>query len=244
MKSEDTHGQDSEGQLTLEVISKADRFNRWMFKTIEPYCAGRILEAGSGIGNISKFFLEAGHSIALSDVRVNYVDHLKRTFSQHRQLIDIFQLDLVDPEFSKKFGSIKEGFDTFFSLNVIEHIENDQLALRNAMYLLRKGGKLVILVPAFPGLYNHFDRSLGHFRRYTRKSLIKIMEQQNLEIIHARYFNLAGILGWYGSGKLQKNKTIPSGQMDLYNRLVPAFRLLDKLTMNLAGLSVIAVGRK
>ncbi len=244
MNSEDIPVQDREGQLTLEVISKAERFNRWMFKTIEPFCAGRILEVGSGIGNISKYFLDAGYSIALSDIRGNYVAHLKRTFSKQSRIIDIFQMDLVDPNFREKFGYLMETFDTLFSLNVIEHIENDLLALQNATYLLKKGGNLVILVPAFSALYNQFDQSLGHFRRYTRKSLKKILEHQNLEIIHTQYFNLAGILGWYVSGKLQKNETIPGGQMDLYNRLVPVFKLLDKLTLNTVGLSVIAVGRK
>jgi len=125
MIAPDIHGSDPDGELTLEVISKASRFNRWMFKTIEPYCSGRILEIGSGIGNISKFFLESGYSVALSDIRLPYVDHLKKSFSRYPQLIDIYQLDLVDPDFLKKFGSMKGMFETVFSLNVIEHIEND-----------------------------------------------------------------------------------------------------------------------
>ena len=49
--------EDKEGLNTLETISKADKFNRWMFDTISPYCKGRILEIGSGIGNISQFFI-------------------------------------------------------------------------------------------------------------------------------------------------------------------------------------------
>lgn len=244
MNQIDIYGSDPDGQMTLSVISKAERFNQWMYNTIEPFCAGMILEVGSGIGNISRFFLEAGHSIALSDVRISYVNQLKQTFSHHPKLINVIQLDLVDPDFKEKYNSMKEMFDTLFSLNVIEHIENDHLAIQNAHYLMKKGGNLVILVPAYPSLYNHFDRSLGHFRRYTRKSLKTIMKEQKLKIIHSQYFNLAGILGWFVSGKLQKNKTIPGRQMDLYNQLVPAFKFLDLLTMNLAGLSVIAVGRK
>lgn len=69
---------DPEGQITLEVISEAHRFNRWMYETIEPFCTGKILEIGSGIGNISAFFLEAGHPIVLSDIRKNYIEHLDR----------------------------------------------------------------------------------------------------------------------------------------------------------------------
>jgi len=53
-----------------------------------------------------------------------------------------------------------------------------------------------------------------------------------------------GIPGWYISGKLQKNKTIPKGQMSLYNKFVPVFKLVDKLLFNKVGLSVISVGIK
>jgi hypothetical protein len=109
---------------------------------------------------------------------------------------------------------------------------------------LKEGGNLVILVPAYMSLYNRFDEELGHYRRYTKKSLEKIFTANSLEIIHRQYFNFAGIPGWYVSGKIQKNRTIPGSQMAFYNRLVPVFRLFDKLILNSAGLSVIMVGRK
>ena len=48
---------DKEGWETLLAISKADRFNRWMYDIIQPFIKGNILEIGSGIGNISQYFL-------------------------------------------------------------------------------------------------------------------------------------------------------------------------------------------
>lgn len=238
------HELDPEGQLTLEVISRADRFNRWMFETIEPFCSGEILEAGSGIGNISRFFIEAGYPIALSDIRSHYCDYLRETFSGFPNLKSIYQLDLVEPGFENNQSSLREKFDTIFSLNVVEHIEDDHLAIRNARYLLKKGGNLIILVPAFNFLYNQLDKTLGHYRRYSRQTLENIFIQNQLRILHSQYFNLAGIPGWFVSGKLQKNKSIPGSQMKLYNHLVPVFKIMDKLVFNRAGLSVIAVGRK
>jgi hypothetical protein len=53
-----------------------------------------------------------------------------------------------------------------------------------------------------------------------------------------------GIIGWYISGKIQKNNTIPAEQMGLYNKLVPIFKIIDKLVFNKIGLSNIAVGIK
>ncbi len=53
-----------------------------------------------------------------------------------------------------------------------------------------------------------------------------------------------GIFAWFISGKMQGNKTIPSKQMNLYNTLVPVFKLADILSFRLVGLSVIIVGKK
>jgi len=85
---------------------------------------------------------------------------------------------------------------------------------------------------------------LEHFRRYTDKRLNNLLVSGNFTIQHSQYFNFMGIPGWYISGKLQKNKTIPKGQMSLYNKFVPVFKLVDKLLFNKVGLSVISVGIK
>jgi hypothetical protein len=53
-----------------------------------------------------------------------------------------------------------------------------------------------------------------------------------------------GIFGWYISGKLQNNKTIPKDQMALYNKLVPIFKIIDLMLLKRVGLSVISVGLK
>ena len=72
----------------------------------------------------------------------------------------------------------------------------------------------------------------------------KVIVNGNFKIIHEQYFNAMDILGWYISGKLQKNDTIPERQMGLYNKLVPIFKIIDKMVFNKFGLSNIAVGKK
>ena len=236
--------EDKEGLRTLETIARADKFNKWMFDTIYPYCNGKILEIGSGIGNISQFFINANASITLSDIRENYCVHLKERFSRAPTLDDVLLINLTDPDFEEKYQQSEKTFDTVFALNVVEHIEDDVLALRNCNFLLKDGGTLLILVPAYQSLYCSFDQELGHYRRYTRKSLGKVFEENYFEIKHSSYFNIMGILGWVLSGKILKKKTIPEGQMGIYNKLVPVFRIIDKIFLRAFGLSVILVGRK
>ncbi|MDT8414101.1 MAG: class I SAM-dependent methyltransferase [Flavobacteriaceae bacterium] len=231
---------DIEGHDTLDVISKADRFNRWMYDTISPYCQGKILEIGSGIGNISQFFIAENKPISLSDVRENYCSILSNKYSKNK----VIQLDLVDADFEIKYQTLLNSFDTVFALNVIEHIENDSLAIQNCKKLLKKNGRLIILVPAYAFLFNEFDKSLEHFRRYNKNSLNRLVVQNQLIPIKSFYFNCVGILGWFVSGNLLKNKTIPEGQMGLYNKLVPLIKLIDKIVLNKIGLSVITFSKK
>ncbi len=234
---------DTEGHDTLDAVAIADKFNNWMYQTILPFCKGNILEIGSGIGNISNFFLEDGAQITLSDIRDNYCEKLQDSFGHYPNLQGILNMDLTDPDFDNKHADCLGQFDTVFALNVVEHIKDDRLALKNCKKLLRRGGHVIILVPAYQWLYNKFDKELEHYRRYTKDGLTRLIADSQLLIKHSQYFNVAGMAGWFVSGRILKKKTIPKNQMSLYNKLVPIFKVVDKTLLNKIGLSVIAVGK-
>ena len=59
------HSSDT-GHETLKTIAKANEFNQWMYEAIEPYLKGKILEVGSGIGNISRYAIKKGKPITLT----------------------------------------------------------------------------------------------------------------------------------------------------------------------------------
>ena len=158
---------DLTGEATLDIIARANRFNRWMYHTIKPFCRGRIFEIGSGKGNISRFFIKDHQQILLSDFREDYCKNLSREFGDSPGVLGIEVLDLIDPGFENSFSSHLGKYDTVFALNVLEHISDEKKALNNCHKLLAKGGQLVILVPSYGKLYNGFDRELGHFRRDT-----------------------------------------------------------------------------
>ncbi len=235
---------DTEGEDTLNTIALASHFNKWMYDTIKPWCNGKILEIGSGVGNISEFFLDDNASIQLTDIRDVYCDSLREKFHHRSSLLGIENMNLVDENFDEKFNSYFNSFDTVFALNVVEHIYDDQLAISNCYKLLKPGGNLIILVPAFQSLYNNFDVELEHYRRYTRKKLERLFLADNFNVLRSWYFNAAGIAGWIISGKIQHHRIIPAGQIRLYDKLVIFFRLFDKMIFNSIGLSVITVGKK
>lgn len=234
---------DQEGIDTLSVLAHADKLNLWLYQTINPFCTGTILEIGSGIGNISQFFIKNGDDITLSDLRENYLEILTSRFSAFNKN-NFSALDLVDPNFDEVHKNKFNTFDSIFALNVVEHIFDDKQAIQNCYKLLKKGGRLVILVPAYQFLFNRFDKELEHYRRYNQKSLNAIFDLDKFKIIHNQYFNAGGILGWYVSGRILKNKLIPKGQIKFYNILVPFFKVFDKVVCNKIGLSVISVAEK
>ena len=235
---------DLEGEDTLKTIALANHFNRWMFDSIKPFCKGNILEIGSGLGNISEFFLDNHANILLTDLRDSYCEALHTKFKNNQALLGIDTMNLVDPEFDRKFNKYFNGFDTVFALNVVEHIFDDKSAVSNCYKLLKPDGHLIILVPAYQWLFNNFDKELEHYRRYTRKRLESLFLSCDFKIYHNQYFNAAGITGWFISGNLQHHKIIPTGQIRLFDRWVILFKLFDKLIFNSFGLSVITVGKK
>lgn len=236
--------EDAEGEATLDAVAKASRFNQWMYDTIRPHCSGKILEIGSGIGNISAYFLKDAHPILLSDIRENYCAKLSARFGGTPGMLGVEQMDITDPAFDQKFARYFDSFDTIFALNVVEHIYDDRLALKNCAKLLKKGGRMIVLVPAYQALYNALDAALEHYRRYTKSSLRACFDEAGYTIVHTQHFNAMGIPAWFISGKLQGNDVIPEGQMGLYDLMVPLFKIVDIALLRQIGLSVITVGEK
>jgi len=87
---------DKTGGTTLDVISQANKFNAWMYETVEPYTMGEVLEIGSGLGNISSFFVNNNKLISVSDLRLEYCKTLKHKFSGKNNFRAVYQIDIID----------------------------------------------------------------------------------------------------------------------------------------------------
>jgi hypothetical protein len=93
-----------------------------------------------------------------------------------------------------------------------------------------------------PALYGTLDEALGHYRRYTREELVRKLEEARFRVIWCRGMNLAGIPGWFLSGRVLRKRQLSERQVRLYDRLVPLFRLEDRfwlpVAMNLTACAV------
>ncbi len=79
-------------------------------------------------------------------------------------------------------------------LDVLEHVEDDQGALREMIRLTRAGGLILLTVPALPWLWSDWDEALHHRRRYTRRQLLRLTNQPGVRLLRCAYFNTAMLL--------------------------------------------------
>jgi glycosyltransferase involved in cell wall biosynthesis len=228
------------GLRTLRIMEGAGDYNEWLFEQCRPYIGKRVLEMGSGVGNITKFLVDRERVIA-TDIIPFYLEELKRMFHGMPN-VAVEKLDLTDGDTAER---IRKQYrpNAVLSMNVLEHIENDRLALKNVNRLLEKGGRFALLVPAHQALYSDMDKNLGHFRRYDKRSLNVLLEEAGFRVESSRYLNFLGALGWFVNGQLLRRKLIPSRQVRAFDFLVKTLAI-EKFISPPLGLSVLAVAHK
>ncbi|HEY6222675.1 MAG TPA: methyltransferase [Gemmatimonadales bacterium] len=229
---------DPVGIETLErLAAAAPRYNRWLIERVLPWVGRRVLEIGAGVGTMSAFLTDR-ERVVLSDTNSGYLERLRARFADqpHVRVVPL-RLPATNGDL------VPERLDTIICLNVLEHVRDDEPSLATMFQLLQPGGRLVLLVPSLPAIYGTLDRALGHFRRYTPAELRRKYAAVGFRMRHLEYFNLAGIPGWWFTGRVLKRELIPTGSLRWYDALVPLFRLERLLPWRL-GQSLIAVGER
>ncbi|MFH0906094.1 MAG: class I SAM-dependent methyltransferase [archaeon] len=232
-----------QGDINLKILDKADNFTNWMYEQIKPYLQGNILEIGSGRGTYSNKIIRdfKNNNIFLSDIDIKYVNKLKTKYKDNSN-ISVCKIDITS---KKDLSKINGSVNSVFALNVLEHINNDVLAMNNIYDKLSKNGKFIILVPAHKFLYNCIDKKVGHYRRYTKKEMIEKIRKTKFKIKKIFYFNFLSVFAWYINGNIFKKEKINENAMGFYNKLVPLMKLFEKnILRNSLGVSLIVVLEK
>ena len=130
-----------------------------VFSELNKLMPGITLDAGCGTGEYSAFLAKRGHKVTAFDPSPFAV----RTLLEKRgtELGIDARINTIEG-----FHNYRK-FDNIVSIEVIEHIEFDQGAIRKLYSLLDKNGTLVMSAPALPFLFGEADRVSGHFRRYS-----------------------------------------------------------------------------
>jgi SAM-dependent methyltransferase len=226
---------DIQQDVALETLSGAPNYQAWLASLALPFFGSNPLEIGSGNGDYADLWRVSGvKNLTLNEVDANRLMFLKNRFAEFPD-IDVNtleQLDNADSEFS-----------SCSSFNVLEHVENDVQLLERMSNWVKPGGHVFVLVPAFPFAYSEFDAKIGHFRRYTKKSLRRSMEDAGLVDVKTRYINPLGLIAWFILMKMLKGSPNSGLAVKIWDStVIPVTRQLERLVKVPFGQSCIGVG--
>lgn len=145
---------------------------------------GTVLDVGAGTGSFSIKLNKMGFD-------VTYIDTSKKYFEIAKQRAGGSKIKFICGDFLKYH--FKNKFDNIVISGFIEHIEDDVNLLDGIYKLLNPGGRVILLTSAYPSLYSNFDKSVGHYRRYTKKELKSKVESVGFKIKFHRYWDVLGI---------------------------------------------------
>lgn len=221
------------GTDNLEVMAEAVNYNLYLSGLVKKYCAGSksVVDFGAGIGTFAAP-LNSGERAVIA-VEPDVEQRARLSLSGIDNVADIKELD-------------DASVDMVYSINVLEHIEDDRLALRDIRSKLKPGGVVFIYVPAFQVIFSAMDRKVGHYRRYRRADLDDKMKHAGLVVLESRYADSLGflasfVLKYFGSDDGSLNKSA----VKIYDRAIfPVSRLLDFLVSPLFGKNLIVLARR
>jgi 2-polyprenyl-3-methyl-5-hydroxy-6-metoxy-1,4-benzoquinol methylase len=218
-------------------MASATNYFAWQGRLVTSELGRRVLEVGCGLGNFTGLLLDREAVVAL-DVEPACIERLRERYPD-RPNLHAFVCDAGVSDFAeaRRFRP-----DSCVCLNVLEHIEDDCGMLRRVASVLEPGGRIVLLLPAFPALYGPIDRNLGHYRRYTRGSVRRLAAAAGLHLSKARYMNSVGFFGWWANSHIFRREAQSEGQIRIFDRYVaPLMSRVEELAPPPFGQSLFVV---
>lgn len=221
------------GVDNLEIMREAHNYNRYLLNTVRRYATAgaRIIDFGAGTGEFATPLTALGCDITAVEPDGLLQGRLRasgmRAVSSPKELAD-------------------QAFDYVYTLNVLEHIEDDVAALRELHAKLTAQGTVLIYVPAFPLLYTSMDAKVGHVRRYTRTTLVASVKAAGFHVQQVAYVDSIGFFAallfkFVGN----KDGDVSVAALKLYDRIIfPLSRALDLLARRWFGKNLLLVAHK
>lgn len=223
----------------LDALTEARNYYSWLLHRFSPHLGRRVIEVGAGIGTFSEFLLRAEgvSELTLLEPAENTYPRLHERF-------------LGNPRVRTLRGYLEDhagdlSGDSLVSVNVLEHVPDDEAFLRDAHRALVPGGKVLLFVPALGQIYGTLDEAFEHYRRYTRGMLASRLERAGFRPLRVSYMNLPGIFSWLVAGKLLRKRTLSPADVRLYDSwVIPWVRRLEDRWEAPVGQSLLAIAQK
>ena len=213
---------------------------RWNLSVFPIEKKKRILDIGCGpclyldaiLTYCPEVYLGTDYSQSFLDITRKRMEELPNCRTER---LDIFDID----EYLLLLAGQK--FDYILCFDVMEHLPDDTAAMKNIREVMSatSTSDLFIRVPALPLIFGKNDEAIGHYRRYTKKSLKLALATAGFEVRRIRYQNIAGVIPWFLIGRLfQRSLAVTPGEGRLFDFFVPALRWIETIVPPPFGLSV------
>lgn len=161
---------------------------RFIYKKL-PVKTGKLIDIGAGNGLFLKFFKDKGFEVEGVELEKDQVHQMQQDYK-------LKGVKIQQGDITKLRGN--ESFDFVIASDVIEHIGNDEMALKNLWSYVTDGGYLIVTVPAHQHLYGKRDVKWGHYRRYDKKELVnKLIKLKGSKIASVAFWNSAGYFAYF-----------------------------------------------
>ena len=226
-----------QGTEVLENLKEAVNYNSSLVRLIKKHAPKmdklRILDFGAGIGTFAEKARDELGNVDCFEIDQGHIQDLKNkgfvVFSDFKHVKD-------------------DDYNFIYSLNVLEHIENDQEAFDQLLKKLKPGGTMFIFVPAFNMLYSPFDKYVGHYRRYKVGMLEELASRTDskIRVKDSSYFDFIGFFAAWAYKLVHKEFVPPKlSQITLFDRIFfPLNRIFDLFFSGILGKNAFIVVEK
>lgn len=221
------------GVENLEVMAEAVNYNSYLLDLVVGggISGRRVIDFGAGAGTFARPVAAAGFDVTCVEPDARLRSILSRNGMATTD-------DIVNVP--------NESAGYVYTLNVLEHIEDDAAAVKELFRVLGPGGRLLVYVPAFQILYTSMDRKVGHYRRYRLRPLVAMLRRAGFSIQRATYADSLG----FGATLIYRvidpgDGRVSSRGLKLYDRWVfPLSRRLDSLLGRWFGKNILVLAEK
>lgn len=220
----------------LALFGKAINWKRYFGQRMYSFIGEDVLEVGAGKGSTSKVLNQGkAKTWTMLEPDETMFHELKENFRNFPGNTNLVKGNLEN---------IDQCFDTILYIDVLEHIEQDKKELESAAKLLKSGGHLIVLSPAYQFLFNEFDSAIGHYRRYNRKTL-KAAAPQGMNRISISYMDSTGFFASL-MNRLFLHQSYPTQkQVEAWDKyFIPVSKITDALFLYSFGKTILGIWEK
>ena len=215
----------------LESISVAENYNKYVadlfFSNIDK--TENILDFGAGYGLITEKFKKKGYKISAVEINKTALEKL------NDKNIDSYNL----------IEKVPKSINCIISLNVLEHIEDDDKYIKKFYNHLPQDGKLILYLPSSNLIWTELDDMVNHKRRYSKSGVVELLNSNSFEIEKIFFVDFIGWIVLFFLKMFRVKLDFDKRKIKFYDKFIfRTFKFTDYFFKNIIGKNLFIVASK